>query len=174
MLRLANLFKRLDLKLGDAKDRERLEKLVDLIIDGGVCANGPSTVIDLTGDAPALELMQAQTEVSRLVRRHADVAASVERLEEMARDTHTGQGRILTAGALAAERLIGAEISLETLRQRDQLDSLATAMQDARAVLAKQDYRQTWMEDAAKTARRDERSAREALVAAATPPRRRA
>ncbi|MEF2269117.1 Putative translation factor (SUA5) [Janthinobacterium lividum] len=29
--------------------RERLEKLVDLIIDGGVCAHGPSTVIDLTG-----------------------------------------------------------------------------------------------------------------------------
>ena len=32
--------------------RERLEKLVDLIIDGGVCANGPSTVIDLTGAEP--------------------------------------------------------------------------------------------------------------------------
>ena len=32
--------------------RERLEKLVDLIIDGGVCAHGPSTVIDLTGDEP--------------------------------------------------------------------------------------------------------------------------
>ncbi|MBE3023244.1 threonylcarbamoyl-AMP synthase [Janthinobacterium sp. BJB1] len=29
--------------------RARLEKLVDLIIDGGVCAHGPSTVIDLTG-----------------------------------------------------------------------------------------------------------------------------
>lgn len=32
--------------------RERLEKLVDLIIDGGVCAHGPSTVIDLTGPEP--------------------------------------------------------------------------------------------------------------------------
>ncbi|WP_219114823.1 L-threonylcarbamoyladenylate synthase [Janthinobacterium sp. UMAB-56] len=32
--------------------RERLEKLVDLIIDGGVCAHGPSTVIDLTGEEP--------------------------------------------------------------------------------------------------------------------------
>ena len=32
--------------------RERLEKLVDLIIDGGVCAHGPSTVIDLTGLEP--------------------------------------------------------------------------------------------------------------------------
>lgn len=32
--------------------RARLEKLVDLIIDGGVCAHGPSTVIDLTGSAP--------------------------------------------------------------------------------------------------------------------------
>lgn len=133
-----------------------------------------SRIMGLMARRESMKVMQAQTEVSRLVRRHADVAASVERLEEMARDTHTGQGRILTAGALAAERLIGAEISLETLRQRDQLDSLATAMQDARAVLAKQDYRQTWMEDAAKTARRDERAAREALVAAATPPRRRA
>ena len=32
--------------------RERLEKLVDLIIDGGVCAHGPTTVIDLTGPEP--------------------------------------------------------------------------------------------------------------------------
>ncbi|MFA6068615.1 hypothetical protein AKG95_06200 [Janthinobacterium lividum] len=32
--------------------RERLEKLLDLIIDGGVCAHGPSTVIDLTGPEP--------------------------------------------------------------------------------------------------------------------------
>ncbi|MGK5064648.1 L-threonylcarbamoyladenylate synthase [Janthinobacterium sp. LB3P112] len=32
--------------------RERLEKLVDLIVDGGVCAHGPSTVIDLTGPEP--------------------------------------------------------------------------------------------------------------------------
>ena len=32
--------------------RERLEKLVDLIVDGGVCAHGPTTVIDLTGVEP--------------------------------------------------------------------------------------------------------------------------
>ena len=32
--------------------RERLEKLVDLIVDGGVCANGPRTVIDLPGAEP--------------------------------------------------------------------------------------------------------------------------
>jgi len=32
--------------------RDRLEKLVDLIVDGGVCAHGPTTVIDLTGDEP--------------------------------------------------------------------------------------------------------------------------
>jgi flagellar FliJ protein len=133
-----------------------------------------SRIMGLMARREAMKVMQAQTEVSRLVRRHADVQAAVTRLEDMARDTHTTQGRILTAGALAAERLIGAEISQETLRQRDQLAGLDQAMRDARAVLAKQDYRQTWMEDAAKTARREERSAREALVAAATPPRRRA
>ena len=32
--------------------RERREKLVDLLIDGGVGAHGPSTVIDLTGPEP--------------------------------------------------------------------------------------------------------------------------
>jgi hypothetical protein len=133
-----------------------------------------SRIMGLMARREAIKVMQAQTEVSRLVRRHAAVEEAVHRLEDMARDTHTTQGRILTAGALAAERLIGAEISQETLRQRDQLHGLSSAMQDARAVLAKQDYRQTWMEDAAKTARREERSAREALVAAATPPRRRA
>lgn len=133
-----------------------------------------SRIMGLMARREAIKVMQAQTEVSRLVRRHADVQAAVTRLEDMARDTHTTQGRILTAGALAAERLFGAEISQETLRQRDQLAGLDQAMRDARAVLAKQDYRQTWMEDAAKTARREERSAREALVAAATPPRRRA
>lgn len=133
-----------------------------------------SRIMGLMARREAMKVMQAQTEVSRLVRRHSDVQAAVTRLEDMARDTHTAQGRVLTAGALAAERLIGAEISQETLRQRDVLQGLSDAMQDARAVLAKQDYRQTWMEDAAKTARREERSAREALVAAATPPRRRA
>ena len=37
--------------LNDAESiRERLEKQVDLIIDGGACAMAPTTVIDLTGD----------------------------------------------------------------------------------------------------------------------------
>jgi tRNA threonylcarbamoyl adenosine modification protein (Sua5/YciO/YrdC/YwlC family) len=34
--------------------RERLEKQVDLVIDGGACACEPSTVIDLTGEEPVL------------------------------------------------------------------------------------------------------------------------
>ena len=34
--------------------RERLEKQVELIIDGGACSLEPSTVIDLTGDAVLL------------------------------------------------------------------------------------------------------------------------
>ncbi|MDQ7980421.1 L-threonylcarbamoyladenylate synthase [Paraburkholderia sp. SARCC-3016] len=34
--------------------RARLEKQVDLVIDGGPCACEPSTVIDLTGDEPVL------------------------------------------------------------------------------------------------------------------------
>ncbi|APR35572.1 L-threonylcarbamoyladenylate synthase [Paraburkholderia sp. SOS3] len=34
--------------------RARLEKQVDLVIDGGACACEPSTVIDLTGDEPVL------------------------------------------------------------------------------------------------------------------------
>jgi tRNA threonylcarbamoyl adenosine modification protein (Sua5/YciO/YrdC/YwlC family) len=34
--------------------RERLEKVVDLIIDGGHCGMEPTTVIDLTGDNPVL------------------------------------------------------------------------------------------------------------------------
>ncbi len=41
--------------LNDADSiRERLEKLVELIIDGGACAMEPTTVIDLTGDEPVL------------------------------------------------------------------------------------------------------------------------
>lgn len=41
--------------LNNADDiRDRLEKLVDLIIDGGACAMEPTTVIDLTGAEPAL------------------------------------------------------------------------------------------------------------------------
>ncbi len=34
--------------------RERLEKLLDLIIDGGACSMEPTTVIDLTTDTPQL------------------------------------------------------------------------------------------------------------------------
>ncbi|MEJ2767995.1 L-threonylcarbamoyladenylate synthase [Mycetohabitans sp. B46] len=34
--------------------RARLEKQLDLVIDGGACAAEPSTVIDLSGDAPVL------------------------------------------------------------------------------------------------------------------------
>ena len=41
--------------LNNADDiRERLEKLVDLIIDGGACSMEPTTVIDLTGSEPVL------------------------------------------------------------------------------------------------------------------------
>ncbi|WP_293775423.1 L-threonylcarbamoyladenylate synthase [uncultured Oxalicibacterium sp.] len=34
--------------------RERLEKLVDLVIDGGACSLEPTTVIDMTGAQPEL------------------------------------------------------------------------------------------------------------------------
>lgn len=34
--------------------RDRLEKLIDLIIDGGACSMEPTTVIDLTSDTPEL------------------------------------------------------------------------------------------------------------------------
>ena len=34
--------------------RERLERQLDLVIDGGPCAAEPTTVIDLTGDTPRL------------------------------------------------------------------------------------------------------------------------
>ena len=41
--------------LNDAEQiRERLQKQVDLIIDGGACAMEPTTVIDLTSDEPLL------------------------------------------------------------------------------------------------------------------------
>ena len=41
--------------LNDPEDiRARLEKQVDLVIDGGACPREPSTVIDLTGDEPEL------------------------------------------------------------------------------------------------------------------------
>ena len=34
--------------------RERLEHVLDLVLDGGACGIEPSTVLDLTGDAPQL------------------------------------------------------------------------------------------------------------------------
>jgi tRNA threonylcarbamoyl adenosine modification protein (Sua5/YciO/YrdC/YwlC family) len=34
--------------------RERLEKQIDLIVDGGACSFEPTTVVDLTGDEPEL------------------------------------------------------------------------------------------------------------------------
>ncbi|WP_176315758.1 L-threonylcarbamoyladenylate synthase [Burkholderia vietnamiensis] len=44
-----------DEPLNDPEDiRARLEKQVDLVIDGGACPREPSTVIDLTDDAPQL------------------------------------------------------------------------------------------------------------------------
>lgn len=39
--------------LADASEiRERLQKQLDLIIDGGYCGSVPSTILDLTGDTP--------------------------------------------------------------------------------------------------------------------------
>lgn len=44
--------------------RARLEKLVDLVIDGGACSLEPTTVIDLTEDEPVL-VRQGRGEVSQ-------------------------------------------------------------------------------------------------------------
>jgi tRNA threonylcarbamoyl adenosine modification protein (Sua5/YciO/YrdC/YwlC family) len=44
-----------DEPLNDPEEiRSRLEKQIDLVIDGGACAREPSTVIDLTGEEPVL------------------------------------------------------------------------------------------------------------------------
>lgn len=48
--------------------RERLEKLVDLVVDGGFCGLEPTTVVDLTGNAPV---------VTRQGRGNAEVLAPV-------------------------------------------------------------------------------------------------
>ena len=40
-------------------DRARLERSVDLVLDAGNCGTEPTTVLDLTGDAPVL-LRQGQ------------------------------------------------------------------------------------------------------------------
>jgi tRNA A37 threonylcarbamoyladenosine synthetase subunit TsaC/SUA5/YrdC len=34
--------------------RERFEKLISCVLDAGACASEPTTVIDLTGDAPEI------------------------------------------------------------------------------------------------------------------------
>jgi tRNA threonylcarbamoyl adenosine modification protein (Sua5/YciO/YrdC/YwlC family) len=44
--------------------RERLEKLVDLVIDGGACSLEPTTVIDLTEEEPVL-VRQGRGDVSQ-------------------------------------------------------------------------------------------------------------
>ena len=44
-----------DLPLNDGEEiRERLDAVVDLVVDGGACGVEPTTVIDLTGSTPAL------------------------------------------------------------------------------------------------------------------------
>ncbi len=44
------------LPLNDPDDiRDRLEKQVDLVIDGGACPYEPTTVLDLTGDQPEVQ-----------------------------------------------------------------------------------------------------------------------
>ena len=55
MLSTTLLLQDLDEPLNDAGEiRERLQKLVDLIIDGGACGLTPTTVVDLTTSEPAL------------------------------------------------------------------------------------------------------------------------
>jgi tRNA threonylcarbamoyl adenosine modification protein (Sua5/YciO/YrdC/YwlC family) len=47
-----------DLPLNDAEEiRDRLEHAVDLVIDAGPCGIVPTTVVDLTGDAPVITRM---------------------------------------------------------------------------------------------------------------------
>ena len=44
-----------ELPLNDAEEiRERLERRVELVIDGGPCGIVPTTVVDLTGDSPVI------------------------------------------------------------------------------------------------------------------------
>ena len=55
MLSTTLLLPDLDEPLNDAEEiRARLEKQVDLIIDGGACGLTPTTVVDLTTSSPAL------------------------------------------------------------------------------------------------------------------------
>ena len=46
-------------------DRARLERSVDLVLDAGNCGTEPTTVLDLTGEAPVL-LRQGKGDVSML------------------------------------------------------------------------------------------------------------
>jgi len=44
-----------DRPLGDAEEiRERLDRVIDLVVDGGAVGLVPTTVIDLTGEVPVL------------------------------------------------------------------------------------------------------------------------
>ncbi len=52
--------------VADPKDvRERLEREVDVVLDGGDCGLEPTTVADLTGDAPVV-LREGKGDVARL------------------------------------------------------------------------------------------------------------
>jgi tRNA threonylcarbamoyl adenosine modification protein (Sua5/YciO/YrdC/YwlC family) len=52
--------------VADPKDfRERLEREVDVVLDGGDCGLEPTTVVDLTGDAPVV-LREGKGDVTRL------------------------------------------------------------------------------------------------------------
>jgi tRNA A37 threonylcarbamoyladenosine synthetase subunit TsaC/SUA5/YrdC len=55
-----------DAPLNDAGEiRQRLEGLLDLIIDGGACPREPTTVIDIEVDPPRLE-RQGRGDLARL------------------------------------------------------------------------------------------------------------
>ena len=44
-----------ELPMNDAEEiRETLEHAIDMVIDGGPCDLEPTTVVDLTGDTPAV------------------------------------------------------------------------------------------------------------------------
>jgi tRNA threonylcarbamoyl adenosine modification protein (Sua5/YciO/YrdC/YwlC family) len=54
------------LPIADPKDvRERLERVVDVVLDGGDCGVEPTTVVDLSQDAPIV-LREGKGDVSRL------------------------------------------------------------------------------------------------------------
>ena len=53
--------------IADPKDvRERLERLVDVVLDGGDCGLEPTTVVDLSLDAPPRVLRVGKGDVTRL------------------------------------------------------------------------------------------------------------